>query len=284
MVAWLGVPLTLFTIYCIFAPPFGMTDGMQVLWVTVPLAAYVVWLATRPKPGHADSEIQKFRVFELTDEDGAIDASEEKASYREPVNRPTRTVILKTIDIVPGDLALLFDRIGSGTPRVSFELHPKIAYASVNESDELALSDHFTVLLRLDERAPTLHVQPLLSTDAATTDVVAFKKDPDFSLRFQVTSKDPKGAKAFLSSVVRDALLDLPEVWIETQGIAMSLTLFGAFDADKAKQLMEVADVFFAEYGAEGGPSLLEPAGDVVEKKKKKKKAPPAAPAVRALT
>ena len=283
MVAWLGVPLTLFTIFCIFAPPFGMSDGMQVLWVTVPLGAYVVWLATRPKPGHADPEIQKFRVFEVTDE-----VSEPEGYRSEPVSKvlPPHTVILKTAPLVPGDLAFLLDRVGRGMPRVVFELHPKIAYATVIEADELSLSDHFTILLRLEERAPTLHLQPFLATEPAPPDVVAFKKDVEFSQRFLVDCKDAKAARGFLSGVIRDALLDMPEVWIESQGIAMSLTVFGTFDAEIARRLVDLADAFFAEYGAEGGPSLLSPKGDVVEKKKKKKKAPaaPATPAVRALT
>lgn len=275
MIAWFGVPLTLITIYCVFSPPFGMTEGLQVLWVSIPLGAWIIWRATEPAQGRDEPAIERFRQFEVPEE-----PETESEGYRATKLKPkSRTVALKSVVAAPGDLAFLLERVGGGTPERVFELHPKIAYATLFRATELTISDHVTLLLRLEEAAPTLSVRPLVPAEAPPADVVAFKKDVEFSQRFQVVGKDAKAVRAFLSAVVRDALLDMPEAWLEVQGQAMSLSLFGAFDADRAKQLVELADVLFAEYGADGGPSLLEPQGEVVKKKKKKKASAPAAPA-----
>jgi hypothetical protein len=280
MVAWLAVPLTLFTIYCVYSPPFGLTEGAHVLWVSAPLAAYIVWLATSPKPGKSDDAIQAFRRFKVYDEE----PDDPSAGYRDVPHKPSntvllKTVILKTVVAAPYDLGFLLDRLGIGVPRVVFELHPRIAFAVVVEANELSISDHFTLLLRLDQAATTLSVRPVVTTEAPPSDLVPFKKDEEFNQRFHVIGKDAKAVRGFLSGAIRDALLDVPGVSVEVQGKAMSLSIFGPFDADAARQLVEVADTLFAEYGAEDGPSLVEPSGEVVEKKKKKKKASAASPA-----
>ena len=63
---------------------------------------------------------------------------------------------------------------------------------------------------------------------------------------------------------------------------SLAVTLFGPFDRARAMKLLDLADVFFAEFGAEGGPALRDPfdkAIDALEgnaKKKKKKKKKPA--------
>lgn len=281
MIAWLGVPLTLFTVYFVFHPPFGLSSGLQVFWVTVPLAAYVLWKTTEPAPERDDDAIERFRHFEVPDE-ASTEARGESRPKSQGVER-TRTVALRPVVAAPYDLAVLLDRLGGGSPRKVFELHPRIAFVTILAANELSVSDHVTLLLRLEEAAPSFSVRPFAPAEAPPPDLIAFKKDGEFSQRFQVLGKDAKGVKSFLSAVIRDALLDMPEVWVEVQGKAMSVSLFGPFDVERARQLVELADVLFAEYGAEGGPSLLEPSGEVVKKKGKKKKKG-GAPAVEAAT
>jgi hypothetical protein len=246
--------------------------------VAGPLAAWIVWRATEPSGKAGDRVIEAFRNFEIPE-----DPDQEGEGYRATKLKPrSRVVALKTVVAAPFDLAVVLDRLGAGAPRSVLELHPKIAYAAFIDANELSLSDRFTVLLRLEEAAPTLSVRPLVATEPSPKDVVVFKKDPEFSARMQVLGADAKAVRTFLSAVVRDAILDSPDVWIEAQGKALAVSAFGPFDLGRCRRVVELADVLFAEYGADGGPSLLEPSGEEVKKKRKKKAAAPAARATEA--
>ena len=66
-----------------------------------------------------------------------------------------------------------------------------------------------------------------------------------------------KKIRSWLSRPVRAALRDLPDAWLYVQGKAMALVLYGPADASKLNELVTAADVIFAEYGEDGGPSLF---------------------------
>jgi hypothetical protein len=44
---------------------------------------------------------------------------------------------------------------------------------------------------------------------------------------------------------------------VDGRAKAMAFTLYGPADAQRFEDLVAAADIVFAEYGAEGGPSLL---------------------------
>jgi hypothetical protein len=141
----------------------------------------------------------------------------------------------------------------------------------------------------LEEPAHSFVARPLPILDGVRVPNtgLTFKDDPQFSKSYLVEvdpGRDPRAVRAFLSPVVRAELLSLPAVWLHVNGSVMALTIFGRFDAETADHLVDIADVLFAEYGAEGGPSLLEPEGaeaigePVIVKKKKKPAFSPASP------
>lgn len=120
---------------------------------------------------------------------------------------------------------------------------------------------------------------PIVDGKRAANMGLRFKEDRAFSNSYQVEvapSTKREDVLDFVSPVVRDELLSFPALWLQVEGTVMALTLFGDYDAGSTDRLVDIADVLFAEYGAEGGPSLLEPdgvQGAGAPKKKKKKKA-----------
>ena len=58
---------------------------------------------------------------------------------------------------------------------------------------------------------------------------------------------------------LREALLDFPSAGCASTARPgpLAFTLYGPADADRMADLIAAADIVFAEYGADGGPSLL---------------------------
>jgi hypothetical protein len=198
--------------------------------------------------------------------------------------RPGRGV--KRVDGLPSALMRMVDAAGGGQAVAYFELVPKIAYLALMGSDSLNGSDHHTVVGKLEDPAPTLTARPLpiLEGERIPNTGVIFKKDDDMTELFLVermvegkpeapaSDALDKAIRKWLSPPVRAALKDFPDGWLRADGRAMSLTLYGPTDPDKLNELITTADVVFAEYGADGGPSLF---GDDEEEES----APPPAPA-----
>jgi hypothetical protein len=59
----------------------------------------------------------------------------------------------------------------------------------------------------------------------------------------------------------------------------MAVTLYGPADAERINELVTLADVIFAEYGADGGPSLF---GDAEEEEEAKPAPAPPPPSKKA--
>lgn len=184
---------------------------------------------------------------------------------------------------------------GGGQSLAHFELVPKLAYLSIMAADATTGSDHQTVVAKLDDpsyagppreggyrdaeseeripyKLPSFTVRPLPIVEGVrvANTGVEFKKDPDFMALFLVepgveggppnrgTEQEiAKAIKRWLSPPIREAMLELPEVWLRVEGKAMGVTVYGPADEQKLNELVICADVIFAEHGAEGGPSLL---------------------------
>jgi hypothetical protein len=88
---------------------------------------------------------------------------------------------------------------------------------------------------------------------------IEFKKDPEFFSTYFVQA-DASFAKAigkWLSRDLRQLMREHGDVWVCVRGRALALTVYGPIRADKIAALMELAEVFVAEHGADDGPSLF---------------------------
>jgi hypothetical protein len=195
----------------------------------------------------------------------------------------------RAVTSIPGVLSRTVARVAGGRVASSFELAPKLAYLVCGASDPQTVSDHTSVVAKLDDEAPTFCVRPLpiIEGERVENTGVAFKKDEEFMQAFlvertvdgeAVDDVDPSRDKAireWLSPSVREALLDLPDGWLSVDGKArvMTFSRYGLVDADRIEELVAAADIVFAEYGAGGGPSLL-PDEDAPAKPSKGKQAP----------
>ncbi len=211
----------------------------------------------------------------------------EAAGYREPQKRngkPQKGP--RKVNSIPGPLARLVDSAGGGTVVAHHELVPKIAYLSAMAADAINASDHYTVTGKLEEAGPSFTARPLPIVDGRLVDNtgVEFKKDTEFMELYLVdrfvegegkatNPGDPadKAIRKWLSPPIRAALIEMPSLWLRVSGKVMSVSVYGPADAEKLRDLVAAADVIFAEYGADGGPSLVgddedeEPAGPTGE-------------------
>lgn len=270
--------------------------GMLALFVTVPAAVVLIWKWTSPKPSALDTQIALFAAWGDRTH-GLERVAEPAGTYRSPPG--TRRVELqvqklpdptfKRITALPSDLAIALEQVGSGKPIALLEIHPKLAYVAILSSDAGSVSDWTSIVLKLDKKAPAFDLRPLVAGDPLPARNVGFK-DEEFAAKFVIEGDDPKAIRSYLIPDLRDELIENDDLHVLTQDKAMVLTAFGAFDRVRAMRLLDVADVFFAEYGAEGGPALRDALDAAFEaalaaapeskklKKKKKKPAPPATP------
>jgi hypothetical protein len=219
---------------------------MTWLWFAAPLVAVVVYVLAGRRDERRDAAI---------------------ARWRKAAGNPRRTTSL------PGPSARILETTGGGTPLGYFELAPKLAHLAIMGADALQGSDHATVVAKLDEPGPTFTVRPLpiVEGQRIPNTGVQFRKDPAFMALFlveptleegpvaPVREADEKAIRKWLSPPLREALLEFPDGWLRVDGRAkaMAFTLYGPADAQRFDELIAAADIVFAEYGAEGGPSLL---------------------------
>jgi len=253
----------------------------------IALLAYV----TSGPNERARKELEAFRNFPARAE---VDSSQDKA-YRAAylaVEKSKTVKLLRTVTSLPPELERLLPLVGEGRPVVYYQLKKNVAYLAVVEADAYNISDFCTVLMALDDQAPRFVARPLPIVEGRRikNTGVKFQDDPEFTEEYLVEptpgagSPDLGAIREFLSEEARDALFDLPRAWLLVERSAMAATVYGAFDADTADQLIELADVLFAEHGAEGGATLFEPDGVIdpsgksKTKKKKGKQQSPASP------
>jgi hypothetical protein len=240
------------------------------LWIAGPVVAALVFLLTGSRDRRRDVEIERWLEGMRARGAGA-----------------------KRVTSMPGPLMRMVDAAGGGVRVDYFELVPKIAYLAVMGADAMNGSDHTTFVGKLDDAAPTLTARPLpiIEGERIPNTGVIFKKDPDMTALVLVersidgrpeppaTDALDKEIRKWLSPPVRAALKDFPDGWLRVDGKAMALTLYGPADAERLNDLLTTADVVFAEYGAEGGPSLFGDDEDAEEAAAKDDApAPPKAP------
>jgi hypothetical protein len=237
------------------------------LWIVGPMAMAILYLATDWRDKRRENEVEQWRAGM-----GPRTAATRKAAgYRDGKQVTPPAGGAKKVTSLPGPLARILLAAGGGERFGYFELVPKLAYLAVMGGDATSGSDHQTVIARLDEQVPTFMVRPLpiIEGQREANTGVQFKKDPDFMEQFTVdrtlepgflsagTEAEDKAIRKWLSPPLREALMDLPDVWLRVEGKTMALTLYGPPSADKLNDLVAAADIVFAEYGAEGGPSLF---------------------------
>jgi hypothetical protein len=240
------------------------------LWIAGPLVAALVFLLTDWRDKRRDAEIERWRGLMTT----PPSTRKEAAGYRDVKETKQGGIPApELVSALPGPLLRLVLAAGGGQRIGYYALVPKLAYLAVMGGDATNGSDHQTVVAKLDESAPTFTVRPLpiLDGQREPNTGVQFKKDAEFMEAFIVDrfleGSDVEGAapneatdkaiRKWLSPPVRAALMELPDLWIRVEGKTMALSLYGRVDADRLHALVTAADVIFAEYGAEGGPSLF---------------------------
>ncbi|APR84809.1 Hypothetical protein A7982_10158 [Minicystis rosea] len=219
---------------------------MSWIWIIGPVVVALLFVLTDRRDKRRDAEIERWR---------------------------TRMGSPKSVNSLGGPYMRMLLAAGAGQRVGYYELVPKIAYLALLGGDAVAGSDQHTVVAKLDESAPTFTVRPLpiLDGQLEANVGVQFKKDTEFMETFSVdrylegSESVPQPAndaldkqiRQWLSPPVRQALLELPDAWLRVDGKMLALTLYGPADADKLNDLVTAADTIFAEYGAEGGPSLF---------------------------
>ncbi len=255
------------------------------LWIAGPLSLVVIYVLTGWPDKRRLAELERWR----RSMGPKTVTRKEKAGYRsgkEIVERREGTGA-KRLGALPGPMKRMVDAAGGGDLLGHFELAPRLAYLSVMGATSTNGSDLQTISAKLEEAGPSFTARPLpiVEGERVPNTGIQFKKDPDFMAFFLVepaiaeapapakpgaAPKAPsetalsKEIRAWLSRPIREALLDFPDVWLSVQGKTMALTLYGAVDADKLHELVNTADIIFAEHGAEGGPSLL---GDALDER-----------------
>ncbi|MEP7120039.1 MAG: hypothetical protein ABJE95_03975 [Byssovorax sp.] len=250
------------------------------MWIVGPSLLVLIWLTTGFRDRRREREVEAWRLTMGP----KVAVEKEAAGYRttKKIGKPPVGPGAKIVNALPGPLQRVIDTAGGGHALGHYELVPKIAFLSSMTANLLTGSDLQAVTGKLEDSAPAFVVRPLpiIEGERIANTGIEFKKDPDFMGLFQVDAdvqppmQIKPGAKAavalpteaeiakkirgWLSRPVREALRDLPDAWLYVQGRAMALVLYGPADASKLNALVTTADVIFAEYGEDGGPSLFE--------------------------
>ncbi len=167
----------------------------------------------------------------------------------------------KAIGTLGRDFADAIEQIGEGTVLRQYELVPKVVYARFVGGSAKGSSDHQTILVRLAEPAPTFIAKPLPLLDETThvpNTGIEFRKDPEFFSTY-IVEADAANAKAigkWLSRDLRALMCEHGDVWLYVKGNVLALSVYGLIRADKIEALVDLAEVFVAEHGANNGPSI----------------------------
>jgi hypothetical protein len=217
------------------------------LWVLGPIAVGVIYLLTGQEDKRRLDELETWRTTL-----GPKPVGKSSGKGKTPPGT-------KRVPSVPGPLSALVAEVGGGRPIGYFELVPRLAYLCVMSANAVEGSDFQTVVAKLAKAGPTFTARPLPIVDGTrvANEGIPFKKDEEFAEAFLVEGEDTKAVLRWLTRPLRDALREMPDVWLSVDGTAMALTLFGSVDASRIDELVRTADAIFEAYGADGGPSLV---------------------------
>ncbi|NUP08519.1 MAG: hypothetical protein HOW73_20920 [Polyangiaceae bacterium] len=262
--------------------------GIESMVVSSLLGVALVYYMTGEPDPRKKRAFDAFRKFPVRREAVPELAPEQRwADVMHVVTQVEQQKLLKRLEQLPVAHARILPAIGEGTALGYLQLKRDIASVAFVDDDDFNATQYVSVLMTLERSAPSFVARPLPIVDGAPVPNVGlrFQDDAAFSAKYWVSvppGQDPRAVRAFLSGVVRDELLSLPNVWLHVQGTVMALTVYGPFDAELVDHLVDVGDVLFAEYGADNGPSLLDPddaeivGGETLVKKPKKKRKKPA--------
>lgn len=254
---WLGVPLLVITVWCVYK------IGQVTLWVAGPLLVLLVWNISRTDDRKLAEAMEAWRKAS-----GKRKARVVAESYRQPAvvrNTDRRDLARKEVKKGAGDksvvappweLSAMLELAGGGTQAGIYQLLPKLAYVIAVEADGLAGSDFVAVVAKLEAKHVQLLVRPRSADDKVTGPAV-ITKDAAFRDGFWIECADVKAARDLLSEGIRETLRDLKDCWLFVRGDAMAVVRYGYIDAARVHALVAGADEIFAEIGADGGPSLL---------------------------
>jgi hypothetical protein len=256
------------------------------LWIIGPIAAGLVFVLTSKVDQRALQQIEAWREQlgerraklskktkaasdgKKTEADETVwrgkqpRVREADTSDKSEKKKRTKDARPKPVGALSRDFADVIEEIGEGRVVGQYELAPKVAYARFITSDLEGGSDHQTVLVRLAEPGPTFTARPLPlldETKRVPNTGIEFRKDPEFFSTYLVESDAAlaKDIGKWLSRDLRQLIREHGNVWLCVRGRAMALTVYGLIRADKIAALVELAEVFVAEHGAEDGPSLF---------------------------
>ncbi|HVK64433.1 MAG TPA: hypothetical protein VM694_08165 [Polyangium sp.] len=227
------------------------------LWIVAPIAAGLIFVLTGQVDKRALSAIEAWRDAFGARRAGAKArakaAGAKKKKGKDP--RPKRIAGLAT------PLGRVAELAGGGKLLGDYELVPKVAYARFVLGDVAGSSDHQTVIVAMEEAGPTFTARPLPFVDgkSAPNTGIQFRKHPEFMEAYLVEGATSlaKAIGKWLTRPLRELLCESNEVWVRVEGKALALTIYGPVREEKIAALLEVADLFVAEHGAEGGPSLF---------------------------
>ncbi len=230
------------------------------IWIAFPIAAGLIFVLTRKVDVRALKEIDAWR--EALGARRSSKRSSTRTAYRDKADKKPKDRRPKPVGSLPKEFGPLVENIGEGNVLGQYELAPKVAYARFVAANLLGSSDHQTVLVRLAEPGPTFTAKPLPLLDdtrhVPNTGII-FKKDPEFSEAYliEAEARDAKAINVWLSKDLRKLVREHGDVWLHVSGRTMALSVYGTISEEKITTLMELADVFVAEHGAEDGPSLF---------------------------
>ena len=253
------------------------------LWIIGPIAAGLVFVLTgkvdqralqqieawreqigtrraqRPKKAAAAGDSKKKEANDTVWRGKQPQLREATAGDKKKKIKDTRP---KPVGALSRDFAEVIEEIGEGRVVGQYELAPKVAFARFITSDLEGGSDHQSVLVRLAEPGPTFTAKPLPlldETNRVPNTGIEFRKDPEFFSTYLVEA-DATFAKAigkWLSRDLRQLIREHGDVWVCVRGRALALTVYGPIRDEKIASLVDLAEVFVAEHGADGGPSLF---------------------------
>ncbi len=132
------------------------------------------------------------------------------------------------------------------------------AFLGTWEADLTHSSFGTVIFMSLKEVAPQLVVSPLPTFEMHSIENtgIVFKNDPNWMKKFVTEGESPKAIGTWLTPKLRKSLLLTPRARIFANDKQMVLAIYGRLSLQELEKMVEVADVFFEEYGESKNCSL----------------------------
>lgn len=257
----------------IFANPWAYLPPRSTLWLWIggPLLVLIVWFLTTRTSKERKRRLREADIWRKNvapERPASVSESDQQgAPYRPDPAKKKETKGAKKergegpprVTSIPAALHGAVLTVGGGEVFAHYQLVRDLAYLTLVESNATAGSDYQTVSAKLEEGGPFMSIKPLQRIDGVPipNTGVQFKKDPELMNLFLIEGPDAKAIGRWLSAPLRRALCENPNAWLRVEGKTMTVSVFGGLEADQLDRLVELADTFFAEHGADGGPSLF---------------------------